>query len=300
VVRRAGDVIPEVVSVVTHLRPQETHVFEMPSSCPECGSPVVKEVDKAVHRCTGGLLCPAQKLRALAHFVSKKAMDIQGLGEKVLEQLVQANLVSHPDDLYRLTLEQLIQCERMGEKSAHNTLTAIQESCNTTLAKFLYALGIPEVGEVTAGTLAQHFKTLDALMVADENSLLQVDDVGPVVAQHVRLFFDQPHHQAVIERLRQAGVRWPDIVDTNVTNVSFLLGKSVVLTGTLSGMSRDEAKEVLQSYGAKVVGSVSAKTDLVIAGDAAGSKLTKAQALNVTIWDESQFFTELSILGWQR
>lgn len=293
VVRRAGDVIPEVVAVVAHLRPAQTMPFVMPTQCPVCQSAVVQEVDKSVHRCSGGLYCPAQKQRALEHFVSRKALDIQGLGGKVIEQLVNSGLVAHADDLYRLSLLSLVNLERMGEKSASNLLQAIEASKRTSLPRFIYALGIPEVGEVTAKSLAQHFGELDALMQADEASLMQIRDVGAVVASDIVQFFAQPHNQEVIEQLQILGVCWSrseaavaPVVDSAVMN------KVVVLTGTLSQMSRDEAKAILEQLGAKVTGSVSAKTDIVIAGEAAGSKLVKAEQLGVRVWDESTFMAQ--------
>lgn len=296
VLRRAGDVIPEVVRVVAHLRPEHSQPFVMPSQCPVCDSAVVQEADKSVHRCTGGLFCPAQKQRALEHFVSRKAMDIQGLGEKLIEQLLAAQLIAHADDLYRLTVEPLMQLERMGAKSAHNVIDAIEQSKHTSLSRFIYALGISEVGEVTAQSLAEHFNTLDALMQADVEALLLVKDVGAVVAQSIVNFFAQPHNQEVIQALLALGVHWPEVQANLAASSSthWLAGKTVVLTGSLQQMSRDEAKQQLQAIGAKVTGSVSKKTDLVIAGEAAGSKLTKAEALDILIWDEATFIAQLA------
>ncbi len=294
VVRRAGDVIPEVVAVVAHLRPSQTSPFVMPTECPVCQSAVVQEAEKSVHRCSGGLYCPAQKQRALEHFVSRKAMDIQGLGGKVIEQLMQSGLVAHADDLYRLTLMPLLNLERMGEKSAHNLLQAINASKQTTLARFIYALGIPEVGEVTAKSLAQHFGELAPLMQADEASLMQIRDVGGVVAKEIVQFFAQPHNREVIEQLQALGVHWPtvEVSATAPAQESAVMNKVVVLTGTLSQMSREEAKAILERLGAKVTGSVSAKTDIVIAGEAAGSKLAKAEQLGVLVWDEATFIAQ--------
>jgi len=297
VVRRAGDVIPEIVCVVDTLRPDEAIVFVMPEVCPACGSAVIQESDKSVHRCSGGLYCPAQKQRALEHFVSRKAMDINGLGGKVLEQLVQASLVNHPDDLYRLSRDQLLLCDRMADKSATNLLDAIEQSKTTTLARFIFALGIPEVGEVTAHALAQYFLTLEGLMQASEMQLQQVNDVGAVVAMHVYRFFEQAHNQAVITGLLSAGVHWPAVEAIQAPDDSPFSGKTVVLTGTLMAMSRDEAKQLLIQAGAKVSGSVSAKTHLVIAGEAAGSKSEKAQALGIDIWDEGQFLAVIASLN---
>ncbi len=294
VVRRAGDVIPEVVAVVAHLRPEHATPYVMPTQCPVCQSAVVQEADKSVHRCSGGLYCPAQKQRALEHFVSRKAMDIQGLGGKVIEQLMQSGLVAHADDLYRLTLMSLVNLERMGEKSAHNLLQAIDASKQTNLARFIYALGIPEVGEVTAKSLAQHFGELAPLMQADEVSLMQIRDVGAVVAKEIVQFFAQPHNREVIEQLQALGVHWPrvDLVATASLQPSAVMNKVVVLTGTLSQMSREEAKAILERFGAKVTGSVSAKTDIVIAGEAAGSKLAKAEQLGIMVWDEGTFIAQ--------
>lgn len=294
VVRRAGDVIPEVVAVVAHLRPTQTSPFVMPTECPVCQSAVVQEADKSVHRCSGGLYCPAQKQRALEHFVSCKAMDIQGLGGKVIEQLMQSGLVAHADDLYRLTLMPLLNLERMGEKSAQNLLQAIEASKQTTLARFIYALGIPEVGEVTAKSLARHFGELAPLMQADEASLMQIRDVGAVVAKEVVQFFAQPHNREVIEQLQALGVHWPivEVSAASQVSASAVMNKVVVLTGTLSQMSREEAKAILEQLGAKVTGSVSAKTDIVIAGEAAGSKLAKAEQLGIMVWDEATFIAK--------
>lgn len=288
IVRRAGDVIPEVVGAVLSQRPLQTALFEMPTHCPECGSAVFKEADKAVYRCSGGLYCPAQRKRALEHFVSRKAMDIQGLGDKLIAQLAEAGLVAHPDDFYHLTMNALTSLPRMAEKSAQKVLQAIEKSKQTTLARFIYALGIPEVGEVTAKQLAQHFLTLENLMQAQEDALLAVADVGEVVAAHLVHFFSQAHNQDVIQGLLSAGIYWPSI-DTQPQRDSVFSGKSCVLTGTLTQMTRDDAKSLLDSLGAKVVSSVSAKTDYVIAGDKAGSKLAKAQTLGVTVLTEAEF-----------
>ena len=289
IVRRAGDVIPEVVGPVLAKRPDNTQVFAMPSACPECGSDVVKELDKAVHRCTGGLFCPAQRKRALAHFVSRKAMDIQGLGEKLIDTLVEEGLVAHPDDFYRLTLDDLARLPRMALKSAQNVLDALEASKNTTLPRFLYSLGINEVGEVTAKNLALHFETLDALMHASLEDLVGVDDVGEVVASHVQSFFKQTHNQEVIRALCDLGVQWPAIQKIRSDVESPFANKVVVLTGTLTLMARDEAQRFLESVGAKITGSVSAKTDFVVAGDKAGSKKTKAEALGVTVLTENEW-----------
>ncbi len=289
VVRRAGDVIPEVVSVVLPQRPDSVALFEMPKHCPECNSEVIKEHDKAVYRCTGGLFCPAQKKRALQHFVSRKALDIQGLGNKLIDQLIDVGLVKHPDDLFKLTVESLSQLERMAEKSARNVCQAIQTSKQTTLARFIYALGIPEVGEVTAKHLAIHFKTLDAIRVATIEALIEVPDVGEIVAENIVTFFQQPHNQEVVEALLSAGITWPMPEQITVSSSSPFMGKVVVLTGSLQQGSRTEAKKKLEALGAKITGSVSAKTDFVIAGEKAGSKRTKAEALGVTVLSEEEW-----------
>lgn len=295
IVRRAGDVIPEVVGPVLSQRPSDTYLFEMPSRCPECGSEVIKELDKAVHRCTGGLVCPAQRKRALQHFVSRKAMDIQGLGEKLIEQLVDLGWVKHPDDFYRLTVDQLVQIERMGHKSAQNVVAAIQGSVETTLARFIYSLGIPEVGEVTAKNLANHFKSIEAIQSAHEADFIAVDDVGEVVAQHLAHFFKEPHNQTVINGLIDAGVDWPTPEDSAPQSLdSPFNGKVVVLTGTLATLTREQAKQRLEAEGAKMTNSVSRKTDFVIAGDQAGSKLTKALALGVTVLNEAEWLSMVS------
>ncbi|MBN2646772.1 MAG: NAD-dependent DNA ligase LigA [Thiotrichales bacterium] len=291
IVRRAGDVIPEVVGPVLSLRTEPLAVFTMPSHCPICGSEVIKEHDKAVHRCSGGLFCPAQRKRALQHFVSRKAMDIVGLGDKLIDQLADQEIVRHPDHLYALDLPVLLRLERMAEKSALKVLAAIEASKQTTLARFIYALGIPEVGEVTAKNLAQHFKSLDALQNADQASLMTVDEIGEVVAQQVRHFFDQPHNREVIDALLAAGIHWPDpeLKQALPASASPFAGKTVVLTGTLAQGSRTEAAAKLEVLGAKISSSVSAKTDFLIAGENAGSKLAKAESLGITVLNETQF-----------
>ncbi|WP_373017166.1 NAD-dependent DNA ligase LigA [Thiomicrorhabdus sp.] len=289
IVRRAGDVIPEVVGPVLIKRSDDTRLFEMPSLCPECNSEVVKEHDKAVYRCSGGLFCPAQRKRALQHFVSRKAFDIQGLGDKLIDQLANAGLVKHPDDFFNLSIPQLSSLDRMAEKSAQNVVDAIQQSKQTTFARFIYALGIPEVGEVTAKHLAQHFKELDQLQTANMEELISIQDVGEVVAENILTFFKQPHNLEVINGLLDAGVNWPTPQEMKVEQDSPFNGKVVVLTGTLQQGSRTEAKQKLEALGATVTGSVSAKTDFVIAGEKAGSKLTKAESLGVTVLSEEQW-----------
>lgn len=292
VVYRAGDVIPKVGSVVLSQRPKNAQYFKMPTQCPECGSDVLREEGEAILRCTGGLFCPAQRKEAIKHFASRRAMDIEGLGDKLVEQLVDAELVQTPADLFRLELETLAGLERMAEKSAKNLLAALKKSKTTTLARFLFALGIREVGETTAQSLANHYRTLDAIEQADEESLQTVPDVGPIVASHVVAFFKQAHNREVIGKLiskdeaGDQGVHWPAIEAVEMDELP-LAGKTIVLTGTLMQMGRSEAKERLQKLGAKVAGSVSKKTDLVIAGEAAGSKREKAESLGVEILDES-------------
>jgi len=291
IVRRAGDVIPEVVSVLLEKRPanigEPFDLFKrLHGKCPVCGSAIVREQGEADWRCSGGLFCPAQRMQALLHFASRRALDIEGLGDKLVEQLVGQQLVQTPADLYRLELPALASLERMGEKSAGNLLEAIAHSKKTTLARFIYALGIRNVGEATAKDLARHFGTLDNLMAADEARLQQVPDVGPVVAQSITAFFAELHNREVIAQLRAAGVQWPEYESVR-QHESPLSGKTFVLTGTLS-MNREEAKAKLETLGAKVAGSVSKKTDYVVAGAEAGSKLDKARELNVAVLDEQQ------------
>jgi len=285
-VRRAGDVIPEVVFVVTERRPAHARRFEMPTICPECGSHILKQADEAVARCTGGLFCPAQRKQAITHFASRRAMDIEGLGDKLVDQLVEVNLVHTLADIYKLDLNTLSNLERMAQKSAQNILGALETSKNTTLARFIYALGMRNVGEATAKDLAKHFGSLNALMKADAEKLLEVNDVGPVVAESITNFFSETHNQSVIAELIAAGIHWPESEGKQMASGN-LLGKTLVLTGTLPTMSRDSAKELIEAAGGKVSGSVSKKTDFVVAGAEAGSKLDKAQELGVTILDEA-------------
>ena len=286
IVRRAGDVIPEVVGVVLERRPTGSQPFVLPATCPVCGSRVVRPEGEAVARCIGGLYCRAQLQEAIRHFASRRALDIEGLGDKLVEQLVGRELVRNPADLYGLDAATLAELERMGSRSAAKRVEALERSKNTTLARFLYALGIREVGEATALTLAGHFGALEALMAADEEQLRQAPDVGPVVAAAIRAFFQEPHNQQVIARLRTAGVHWPETEVQRVAEQS-LAGKTFVLTGTLESMSRDQASDRLRALGAKVSGSVSKKTDYVVAGREAGSKLDKARELGVTVLDEA-------------
>jgi DNA ligase (NAD+) len=297
VVRRAGDVIPEVVSVVLERRPMKDLVEALHGpwellkeypTCPVCHSTIEKPEDEAIARCTGGLFCPAQRKQALLHFASRRAMDIEGLGDKLVEQLVDNAIVKTPADLYKLGLLAMVNLERMAEKSATNILAAIEKSKTTTLARFIFALGIRNVGEATAKDLARHFGNLDALVAAGIDRLQQVPDVGPVVAASIARFFAESHNVEVIEQLRAAGVNWPEGEPSAVAN-SPIAGKTFVLTGTLPTLTRDEAKDMIEALGGKVAGSVSKKTDYVVAGAEAGSKLGKAQALGVSILDERQF-----------
>ena len=286
IVRRAGDVIPEVVSVLLDKRTGDPAPFTMPHVCPVCGSTAVREEGEADYRCTGGLFCGAQRKQAILHFAQRRAVEIEGLGDKLVEQLVDAGVVKTLPDLYKLGLTALVQLERMAEKSAQNIVKALEKSKQTTLPRFLFGLGIRHVGEATAKDLARHFGQLDRIMNATEEELLEVNDVGPVVAQSLRTFFDQPHNREVVEQLRACGVRWEE-GDALAQTPKPLAGKTFVLTGTFPNMGRDQAKELLEAAGAKVAGSVSKKTDYVVAGAEAGSKLTKAQELGVAVLDEA-------------
>lgn len=292
VIRRAGDVIPQIIGVLHDRRPADARPIIFPKTCPVCDSAIVRIEGEAVARCTGGLFCAAQRKEALKHFVSRKAMDIDGVGGKLIEQLVDRELVHTPADLFKLDLTTLTRLERMGAKSAENALASLEKAKNTTLARFIFALGIREVGEATALNLANHFKTLEALQNADLEALQQVPDVGEVVANRILAFWHEPHNVAVVNDLIAQGVHWETVETKEVTENHFK-GKTVVLTGTLTQMGRNEAKALLQDMGAKVSGSVSAKTDFVIAGDAAGSKLTKAQELGVTVLTEEEFLAQI-------
>jgi len=283
ILRRAGDVIPKIVSVVAPAPDSERKPVQMPEHCPACQSPVEKDGD-VLYRCTGGLVCPAQRKESLRHFCSRAAMDIEGLGEKLIEQLVDADLVHSVADVFVLSKEQLIALERMGEKSADNLLAAIEKAKTTTLPRLLFALGIREVGEATALALANHFGSLEKLIHADEAALVEVQDVGPVMAGHIAHFFSNPENLQVIEQLKARGVNWPEHQSQQVSDR--LAGQIIVLTGTLEAMTRDEARDRLQALGAKVAGSVSKKTTLVIAGPGAGSKLDKANELGIPVKDE--------------
>ena len=289
VVRRAGDVIPEVVSVIEKRRQKGAKRIHLPKNCPVCESTVTREEGEAVARCTGGLFCAAQRAEALKHFVSRKAMDIDGLGGRMIEQLVAIDRIKTPADIYSLQQDELSAMERMGDKSAANLLSAIDASKSTTLARFLFALGIREVGEATAASLASYFGNLPALSAAGEEELLLVPDVGPVVALRIKTFFDQSHNLDVVRLLQKSGVNWTDSEPQQAQSEGPLSGKVFVLTGTLSDMTRDDAKLLIQKLGGKVTGSVSKKTDFVVYGEKAGSKLTKAQSLEVGTLNEVEF-----------
>ncbi|RAX03187.1 MULTISPECIES: NAD-dependent DNA ligase LigA [unclassified Photorhabdus] len=290
IIRRAGDVIPQVVGVLEERRPQDSNEVVFPEHCPVCGADIERIEGEAVARCTGGLVCGAQRKEALRHFVSRRAMDVDGMGEKIIDQLVDKEYVKTPADLFRLTAGKLTGLDRMGPKSAQNVVDALEKAKRTTFARFLYALGIREVGEATAANLAAHFGELDKLRSADEEALKEVQDVGEVVAKHVVNFFIEPHNQTVIDDLiDNIGINWEPVVVTKAEKIdSPFSGKTVVLTGSLHQLSRDEAKAKLAALGAKVTGSVSKKTDLVIAGEAAGSKLAKANELNIPVIDEEE------------
>ena len=299
VIRRAGDVIPQLVSVVQDRRPDNATDIVFPSRCPVCDSHIERVEGEAVARCTGGLICSAQRKEAIKHFVSRKALDVEGLGDKLIDQLVEQQLIDSVDDLFHLTLEQLAGLERMAEKSAQNVLDALQASKKTTLARFLYALGIREVGTVTANNLASHFGFLQRIMAAEKDALLAVSDVGDIVASHIVNFFAEPHNRDIIEQLQDAGVAWPEAEPQGQDDDAPLAGKTAVITGTLASMSRDQAKEYLQQLGAKVSGSVSKKTDFLVAGEKAGSKLTKAQQLEVEVLGNDAFMALLDQHGIQ-
>jgi len=286
VVRRAGDVIPEVVSVVLEKRLQDAQIFTMQHECPVCGSPAVREEGEADYRCTGGLFCSAQRKQAILHFAHRRAVEIEDLGDKLVEQLVDAGVVKTLPDLYRMGFTALVTLDRMAEKSANNVLASIEKSKSTTLPRFVFGLGIRHVGEATAKALARHFGKMDAIMDATLDQLLQVADVGPIVALSLRTFFDQPHNREVVEQLRACGVTWTEGEPTEGASLP-LAGQTFVLTGTLPTLSRDEAKDLLEALGAKVAGSVSKKTHGVVAGAEAGSKLEKAQTLGIPVMDEA-------------
>jgi DNA ligase (NAD+) len=292
IVRRAGDVIPEVVSVLSDRRPATAEAFSMPVHCPVCGSDVVREEGEADHRCTGGLFCSAQRRQALLHFAGRRAMDIEGLGDKLVEQLVDGGLIRSLPDLYTLGVLKLSALARMADKSAENLVASLEKSKRTTLGRFLFALGIRHVGEATAKEVARQLGSMDRIMGASVEELAQVPDVGPVVAASIHTFFAQPHNREVVEQLRACGITWEEGEARVISGP--MVGKTVVLTGTLPTLSRDEAKEMLEAAGAKVTGSVSKKTDFVVAGTEAGTKLVKAQGLGITILDESELLSMLT------
>jgi DNA ligase (NAD+) len=286
VVRRAGDVIPEVVGVLLDKRVGEPVPFTMPAACPVCGSAAVREEGEVDHRCSGGLFCSAQRKQAILHFAQRRAVEVEGLGDKLVDQLVDAQVVRTLPDLYRLGLTGLASLDRMADKSAQNLLDALQKSRRTTLARFLFGLGIRHVGEATAKELARHFGNLDGIMNASLEQLLEVNDIGPIVAQSLRLFFDQPHNREVVEQLRACGVAWDEGAPAPTTRRQ-LAGKTFVITGTLPGIGRDEARDLIEAAGGKVAGSVSRKTSFVVAGAEAGSKLDKARELGIAVLDET-------------
>lgn len=289
IVYRAGDVIPKVKAVVSSVENADPRTIVFPQSCPECDSPIERLEGEAIARCTGGLICPAQRKQGIIHYVSRNAMNVDGLGDKLVELMVDEGLIQDMSDLYHLKLEQLAALPRMAEKSANNVLQALEESKSTTLARFIYSLGVKDVGETTAKNLSKVFKSTDALIAATQDALLEVNDVGDVVANSILSFFAKPDNQALVNRLINAGINWPDVVDNEASVAeSPVAGKVIVLTGTLQTMGRNEAKGLLEALGAKITGSVSKKTDILIAGENAGSKLAKAESLGITIWGESQ------------
>lgn len=299
IVRRAGDVIPEVVGVVAGERPAYVPNFRMPAHCPVCGSTVVREPGEVDHRCTGGLFCAAQRKQALLHFAQRRAVEVEGLGDKLVDQLVDGGLVRTLPDLYKLGVMKLAALDRMADKSAQNIVAALEKSKQTTLPRFLFGLGIRHVGEATAKDLARHFGQIDRIMDAPEEQLLAVRDVGPVVARSIRTFFDQPHNREVVEQLRAAGVTWTEHEPSAAADAATLplFGKTLVLTGTLPTLSREEAKALIEEAGGKVAGSVSKKTHYVVAGEEAGSKLEKAQSLGVPVLDEAGLQALLATAG---
>jgi DNA ligase (NAD+) len=298
IVRRAGDVIPEVVGIVAERRPADAERFDLYTrlhgKCPVCGSEITREEGEVDWRCSGGLFCAAQRKQAILHFASRRAMDIEGLGDKLVDQLVDSGLIRTLPELYKLGVATLCALERMAEKSAANLVAGLEKSKRTTLARFVYSLGIRHVGETTAKDLARHFGSLDRIVGAGEAQLLEVSDVGPVVAKSIRTFFDQPHNRDVVEQLRASGVEWEETDGTADLRPRPLAGKTFVLTGTLPNLTRDDAKDRIEAAGGKVTGSVSKKTDYVVAGADPGSKLTKAQELGTDVLDEESL---LALLG---
>lgn len=295
-VRRAGDVIPQIVSVIQDRRPADTKEIIFPTHCPICGSLIVRDEGEAISRCAGGLICPAQRKEALKHFVSRRAMNVDGLGDRIIEQLVDKDYVKTPADLYKLTLPILCSLDKVGQKLASNLINALNQSKDTTLNRFIFALGIPNVGEVTAENLVNQFGNLTAIENASLEQLQTVSDVGEVIAESIIDFFQEPHNRDVIDQLTspEIGIHWPDVEVQPLTIDSPFSGKTIVLTGTLSQLTRDEAKDKLKKLGAKVTGSVSKKTDLVIAGESAGSKLTKAEELGIKVIDEQEMLDLLN------
>lgn len=293
IIRRAGDVIPQIVAIVKDKRPDTAQAIVFPETCPVCDSMVERVEGEAVARCTGGLYCEAQRKEAIKHFASRKALNIDGMGDKVVEQLIDKELVSSPADLFKLTASAMTMLDRMGLKSATKLVGAIDDAKQTSLARFIYALGIREVGEATAANLANHFKTIEAIKAADEEAFIKVDDVGVIVAKHLVHFWAQPHNVEVVDRLIAAGINWPEIAQVSDDELS-LKGQTWVLTGTLTQLNRNDAKARLQALGAKVAGSVSKNTDCLVAGEAAGSKLTKAQDLGVKVIDEAELLDLLN------
>ncbi|MEK9765324.1 MAG: NAD-dependent DNA ligase LigA [Thalassolituus sp.] len=289
IIRRAGDVIPQVVSVVLDKRPESASDIVLPGSCPVCDSHIERVEGEAVARCAGGLVCSAQRKEAIKHFASRKALDIEGLGDKLIDQMVEAGLIDTLDDVFHLSLQDIAGLERMAEKSAQNVLNALEKAKQTTLSRFIYSLGIREVGVVTANNLASYFGFLERIMAATHEELVAVPDIGDIVASHIVNFFAEEHNRTVIEQLQKSGVTWEEKEPVTAAEDAPLAGKVAVITGTLSDMTRDDAKEALEALGAKVTGSVSAKTDFLVAGEKAGSKLTKAQSLGVEVYDEAAF-----------
>jgi DNA ligase (NAD+) len=294
IVRRAGDVIPKVVRVITPEKNKKPGIIEVPSACPACGSPVEKE-GEVLYKCSGGIICPAQRKESIKHFASRSAMDIEGLGDKLVELMVEAGLINNVADVFKLTVEQVSALERMGSKSSENLIAAIAGSRKTTLARFLYGLGIREVGEATAQALAQHYGDLQPIIDASAEDHELIADIGPIVAQHIAVFFSNKENLALIEELLVQGMKWEAIEKAD--NADALAGKTFVLTGTLEQMSRSEAKNQLQALGAKVAGSVSKNTDVVVAGPGAGSKRAKAEELGIKIIDEGEFLSFLDSLN---
>jgi DNA ligase (NAD+) len=297
IIRRAGDVIPEIVRVIPERRPETARAPDLPSKCPVCNSDVERPEGEAIARCTGGLYCPAQRKESLKHFAARRAMDVQGLGDKLIDQLVDAGLVKDAADLYALDESALMTLERMGEKSAKKLIESLERSKDTTLPRFLFALGIRDVGEATAVALAEHFGTLESMVGKGADAFEEVRDVGPVVAQHVASFLAEAHNLKVIDRLRANGIRWPEAKAASAARDGALQGQTFVLTGTLTDMPRADAEAFIRSHGGRVSGSVSAKTSYVIAGEAAGSKLAKAQSLGVAVLTEEEFAAMRKRLG---